>query len=213
MNRRKFITTSSVAAVGLGATPILSTGAQEKQPKPTPAEGFWPNKARLVISLSMQFETGAQPERGASSPFPPLDPKYPDLPVQKWYDYGFKEGIPRLLDLWDRVGVKVTSHMVGQAVEKHPALAKEIVDRGHEAAGHGQTWEPQYSMTPEQERAGYQASIDTIQRVTGTRPLGFNAFWLRGTPNTLGILAIDARIPKSSSTRRDREWCGRRCAC
>jgi peptidoglycan/xylan/chitin deacetylase (PgdA/CDA1 family) len=136
----------------------------------------------------MQFETGAQPESGASSPFPPLDPKYPDLPVQKWYDYGFKEGIPRLLDLWDRAGVKVTSHMVGQAVERHPALAKEIVDRGHEAAGHGQTWEPQYSMTPEQERAGYQASIDTIQRVTGTRPLGFNAFWLRGTPNTLGIL-------------------------
>jgi len=34
----------------------------------------------------------------------------------------------------------------------------------------------------------YQASIDTIQRVTGTRPIGFNAFWLRGTPNTLGIL-------------------------
>ena len=91
-------------------------------------------------------------------------------------------------DLWDRVGVKVTSHMVGQAVEKHPDLAKEIVERGHQAAGHGQTWEPQYSMTPEQERAGYQASIDTIQRVTGTRPIGFNAFWLRGTPNTLGIL-------------------------
>jgi peptidoglycan/xylan/chitin deacetylase (PgdA/CDA1 family) len=136
----------------------------------------------------MQFETGAQPDRGAGSPFPPIDPKYSDLPVQKWYEYGFKEGIPRLLDLWDRVGIKVTSHMVGQAVERHSKLAKEIVDRGHEAAGHGQTWEPQYSMTPEQERAGYQASIDTIQRVTGTRPIGFNAFWLRGTPNTLGIL-------------------------
>src|SRR5438552_16388755 len=91
-------------------------------------------------------------------------------------------------DLWDRLGVKVTSHMCGQAVEKHPELAKEIVARGHEAAGHGQTWEPQYSMTPEQQRAGYQASIDTIQRVTGTRPIGFNAFWLRGTPNTLRIL-------------------------
>src|SRR5437899_6643114 len=43
-------------------------------------------------------------------------------------------------------------------------------------------------MTPEQERAGYQASIDTIHTVTGHRPVGFNAFWLRGTPNTLGIL-------------------------
>jgi peptidoglycan/xylan/chitin deacetylase (PgdA/CDA1 family) len=188
MDRRTFITTSSAAAVGLASNPILTTNAQAKTPRPTPTEGFWPNKARLVISISMQFETGAQPERGASSPFPPLDPKYPDLPVQKWYDYGFKEGIPRLLDLWDRVGVKVSSHMVGQAVERHPALAKEIVDRGHEATGHGQTWEPQYSMTSEQERAGYQASIDTIQRVTGTRPIGFNAFWLRGTPNTLGIL-------------------------
>ena len=188
MNRRTFITTSSAAAVGLASNPILTTRAQAKAPRPIPTEGFWPNKARLVISLSMQFETGAQPETGASSPFPPLDSKYPDLPAQKWYDYGFKEGIPRLLDLWDRVGVKVTSHMVGQAVEKHPELAKEIVERGHEAAGHGQTWEPQYSMTPEQERAGYQASIDTIQKVTGTRPIGFNAFWLRGTPNTLGIL-------------------------
>jgi len=123
-----------------------------------------------------------------TSPFPPLSPAYSDLPVQKWYDYGFKEGIPRLLDLWDRLRVKVSSHMVGQAVEKHPDLAREIVDRGHEATGHGQTWDPQYSMTPEQERAAYKASIDTIQRVTGTRPIGFNAFWLRATPNTLGIL-------------------------
>jgi peptidoglycan/xylan/chitin deacetylase (PgdA/CDA1 family) len=151
-------------------------------------QSFWPNDARLVISVSMQFETGSQPDRGAASPFPPLDPKYPDLPAQKWYDHGFKEGIPRLLDLWDRVGIKVTSHMVGRAVERHPELAKEIVDRGHQAAGHGQTWEPQYSMTSEQERAGYQASVDTIRRVTGTRPVGFNAFWLRGTTSTLGIL-------------------------
>jgi hypothetical protein len=41
----------------------------------------------------MQFETGAQTNRGAGRPFPPIDPKYPDFPVQKWYDYGFKEGI------------------------------------------------------------------------------------------------------------------------
>src|SRR5438552_18109554 len=164
MDRRTFITTSTAAAVGLGAAPMLTSRAQGKESRPTPTEDFWPGKARLVISISMQFETGAQPERGASSPFPPLDPKYPDLPVQKWYDYGFKEGIPRLLDLWDRVGVKVSSHMVGQAVEKDPDLAKEIVARGHEAAGHGQPREPQYTMTAAQERAGHQASIRISQR-------------------------------------------------
>src|SRR6266853_313460 len=102
MNRRTFITTTSAAAIGFGAS---------------------------------SFVTGAQPHRGAGSPFPLIDPKYPDLPVQKWYEYGFKEGVPRLLDLWDQAGVKVTSHMVGQAVERHPELAKEIVERGHEASG------------------------------------------------------------------------------
>jgi peptidoglycan/xylan/chitin deacetylase (PgdA/CDA1 family) len=88
----------------------------------------------------------------------------------------------------DRHGIKVTSHMVGQEVERNTELAKEIAQRGHEAAGHGQTWEPQYSMTAEQEHTGYHASRDVIEKITGTRPVGFNAFWLRGRPNTLGIL-------------------------
>jgi peptidoglycan/xylan/chitin deacetylase (PgdA/CDA1 family) len=188
MNRRTFITSTTAAAIGLGASAMVANPDQGKKAVNKLTQPFWPDNARIVISISMQFETGAQPRSGAGSPFPPIDPKYPDLPVQKWYDYGFKEGIPRLLDMWDRVGVKVTSHMVGQAVERHPELAKEIVDRGHEAAAHGQTWEPQYSMTPDEERAGYQASISTIQRVTGARPVGFNAFWLRGTPETLNIL-------------------------
>jgi peptidoglycan/xylan/chitin deacetylase (PgdA/CDA1 family) len=90
--------------------------------------------------------------------------------------------------MFDRRKVKVTSHMVGAAVEKHPALAKEIVQRGHEPAGHGQTWTPQYSMTSEQERKSYTDSAATIERLTGVRSVGFNAFWLWGTPHTLQIL-------------------------
>ncbi|MEF9478223.1 hypothetical protein OWR28_11485 [Chryseobacterium sp. 1B4] len=33
-----------------------------------PTKKYWPNGAQLVISVSMQFETGGQPE-GAESPF------------------------------------------------------------------------------------------------------------------------------------------------
>jgi len=142
----------------------------------------------MAISVSMQMEAGAQPSSGAESPMPKIDPKYPDLPATKWYEYGYKEGLPRLMDMFDRRQVKVTSHMVGAAVDLHPALAKEIVQRGHEAAGHGQTWTPQFSMTPAQERESYKQGIASIERATGTRPVGFNAFWLRGTPHTLEIL-------------------------
>ncbi|MCD4485724.1 polysaccharide deacetylase family protein [Chromobacterium vaccinii] len=192
INRRQFLASATAggASLAMGQGQAWATTGRTGKMTQSKHEqtGFWPGDTRLVISISMQFEAGAQPERGAGGPFPPLDPKYPDLPMQTWYDYGVKEGIPRMLDLWDRTGVKVTSHMVGQAVDRNPRLAREIVERGHEAAGHGQTWEPQYSMTPEQERAGYLASIASIERATGTRPIGFNAFWLRGTPNTLGIL-------------------------
>jgi peptidoglycan/xylan/chitin deacetylase (PgdA/CDA1 family) len=184
----KVIATASALAVAMAGASYVQADTEIPMADSTTTRSFWPDGARLVVSISMQFEAGAQPERGAQSPFPALDPKYPDLPVQKWYEYGIKEGVPRLLDLWDAKKIKVTSHMVGQAVERHPELAREIVQRGHEPAGHGQTWTPQYSMTPAEERAAYAASVETIKRITGVRPIGFNAFWLRGTPQTLEIL-------------------------
>lgn len=156
----------------------------------TPASGasFWPDGVRLVISLSMQFEAGAQSEHDNGSPFPPMREPLPDLPARSWFDYGVREGIPRLLDLFERQSVSVTSHMVGRAVELNPALAREIVERGHEAAAHGQRWVPHWTMDEAQERASYEANIHAIETATGTRPVGFNAFWMRGTPRTLGIL-------------------------
>src|ERR1700722_11306189 len=178
-------------AFALAATPLANSPAKTAQRgimQANDTDVFWPGGTRLVISLSMQMEAGAQPESGAGSPLPRIDFTYPDIAATKWYEYGFKEGLPRLLDMFDRRNIKVTSHMVGGAVEKHPALAKEIVQRGHEPSGHGQTWTPQYSMTSEQERASYADSAATIERVTGIRPVGFNAFWLRGTPQTLQIL-------------------------
>src|SRR6266403_1090351 len=187
-SRRDLIKAGAMVAMA-GTLPSSVTFAAPPSEHPKSGAGtFWPDGARMVISVSMQMEGGAQPTSGAESPMPKIDPTYPDFPASKWYDYGFKEGLPRLLDVFDRRKVKVTSHMVGAAVDLRPALAKEIVQRGHEASGHGQTWAAQYSMTPEQERESYNQSVASIKLATGTRPLGFNAFWLRGTPHTLEIL-------------------------
>ena len=137
INRRQFLAGAAAGSTALmlahGAA-LAATGASKMTTTSTSGGAFWPNGARLAISISMQFEAGAQPERGASGPFPPLHPKYADLPMQSWYDYGVKEGIPRLLDLWDRTGVKVTSHMVGQAVPQPAAGAR---DRGARPRGGG----------------------------------------------------------------------------
>src|SRR5258708_567165 len=167
ITRRNFVKASATSALAAGLPLVSEMSAQAGSSEMRAANTFWPNGTRMVISISMQMEGGAQPTSGAESPMPPIDPNYPDLPASKWYDYGFKEGLPRLLEIFDRCKIKVTSHMVGAAVDLHPALAKEIVQRGHEASGHGQTWSAQLSMSPEEERDSYLQSIASIVQATG----------------------------------------------
>ena len=94
----------------------------------------------MVSPLDAARDRRATPDRGANGPWGNLDTRYRDMPTEKWYEYGFKEGVPRLLEVFERRKVSITSHMVGLAGSRStPALAKEIVQRGHEAAAHGET--------------------------------------------------------------------------
>jgi peptidoglycan/xylan/chitin deacetylase (PgdA/CDA1 family) len=149
----------------------------------------WPNGARLVVSISMQFESGGQPE-GAESPFSgsPVPKAMPDLAAESWFRYGATEGIGRLLTLWDKHNVKVTSHIVGEAAEKYPEVAKEIAERGHEIAAHGMSWEPQSNKSYADELKFVKDGVDAVEKVTGQHAVGYNASWLRRSKNTLKVL-------------------------
>lgn len=164
----------------------LNSTAQNKTVKETKN---WPNGAQLVISVSMQFETGGQPE-GAESPFSgnPLPKGNPDLPAESWYRYGAKEGIYRMLDLWKKYDIKVTSHVVGEAAIKYPEVAKAIANGGHEIAAHGYSWSNQWNMNYADELAFVKKGVDTVEAITGKRATGYNANWLRRSPNTLKVL-------------------------
>lgn len=188
MDRRNFIKQSSLVGLG-GAISPLGNLANVYQTRPEEKETTkWADGSRLVVSVSMQFEAGGQPE-DAGSPFPQnMEKGYKDLPADTWYQYGYKEGIPRMLDSWDKLGIKVTSHMVGSAVLENPALAKEIVDRGHEAAAHGMSWSAQYNLSYDDEKKFIKDGVDAVKQATGFTPVGYNANWLRRGENTLSIL-------------------------
>ncbi len=77
--------------------------------------GFWPNGARLAVSLSLMFEAGGQPISGAGGVIPdPIEKGVPDLPTNAFFAYGHYEGIPRLLDLMNKHGIKLSSFMIGK---------------------------------------------------------------------------------------------------
>ena len=82
-SKRAMLRTSAIVAA---ASP-LGIGAQVRAAPPKAATSstpgkFWPDGVRLVISVSMPFEAGAQNEHNNGSPFPAMDAKYPDLPAR-----------------------------------------------------------------------------------------------------------------------------------
>ena len=189
--RRDFLKQGSMAGLAGLIVPATAIAGSTRLPQHSDQgmqKSKWADGSRLVVSVSMQFEAGGQPDN-AESPFPQnMEKGYKDLPAATWYQYGYKEGIPRMLDNWDKLGIKVTSHMVGTAVLQNPALAKEIVDRGHEAAAHGMSWRSEYSLPYEDEKKFIADGVDAIRKTTGFHPVGYNANWLRRGENTLKIL-------------------------
>src|ERR1700712_793837 len=177
-SRREFVKQGGL----LGLAGLVSSNLVSAKPNTginNSATSKWADGSRLVVSISMQFEAGGQPDN-AESPFPQnMQKGYIDLPGATWFQYGYKEGIPRMLDNWDKLGIKVTSHMVGSAVLKNPDLAKEIVRRGHEAAAHGMNWSTEYTMPYAEEKKFIKDGADAIRQITGFNPVGYNANWLR----------------------------------
>ncbi|MBB6127903.1 polysaccharide deacetylase family protein [Mucilaginibacter lappiensis] len=185
--RRDFIKKSSILSLAGAVQPASAINLLQTKQQTKP-KTHWADGSRLVVSVSMQFEAGGQPDN-AESPFPQnMQKGFIDLPAATWFAYGYKEGIPRMLDNWDKLGIKVTSHMVGTAVLKNPQLAKEIVQRGHEAAAHGMNWATEYTMSYDEEKKFIKDGIDAIKKVTGFDAIGYNANWLRRGENTLKIL-------------------------
>ncbi len=185
-----------LTALGIASAAALAVKSTSAQSGPTGAatssstatSAFWPNGARIAVSASLMLEAGGQNLHRSDALFGPMPEGYLDLPTNTWFEYGAVEGIPRLLDLFDKHGVKATSFMVGTAVEKHPDVAREIVRRGHEAAAHGRTWESTFALSRTDEKKNISDGAEIVERVTGFHPVGWNANALRNSPNTLEIL-------------------------
>jgi peptidoglycan/xylan/chitin deacetylase (PgdA/CDA1 family) len=86
-------------------------------------------------------------------------------------------GVPRLVDLFDRFGIKTTWFIPGHSIETFPKQTELVVAAGHEIGMHGYSHENPIAMTPEQEEAVMDKCIDLIQRVSGRRPSGYVAPW------------------------------------
>jgi peptidoglycan/xylan/chitin deacetylase (PgdA/CDA1 family) len=196
----------AMGAAAAGATLAQARGAAANA---RVRQNFWPGGARLAVSVCMMFEAdGGQP--GAWQNGPPGTPaapqRFPNFPMIHTRTYGALEGIPRLLDMFDRVGVRCSSFMIGESIRRYPALAKEIVERGHEGGGRSVRHAPQFHMGREQERAFLAEGFSLLRQATGVAAKGFNAQGLQGSVNTNSLLQELGLIYSIDDRSRDEPW-------
>ena len=113
-----------------------------------------------------------------------------DEQVQANHEYGARYGAWRLMDMFDRLGMRSTCHLNAMVAELFPDLVREMVRRGHDIAAHGyDQLHPQSAMTEDAERACVRSALDTIEKVAGVRPKGWVATGRRLNPWSVRVFA------------------------
>ena len=102
----------------------------------------------------------------------------------------YEQGVPRLLDLFDRYGIRATFFVCGRDVQAQRATLREMIRRGHEIANHSTWHRPGFARLSAVEK---QADIATTHRLladgTGVEPRGFKSPGFSFAPDQLDALA------------------------
>ena len=96
-----------------------------------------------------------------------------DLAVESMYEYGTRAGIWRLFRIFDAASIPITCFGAAVALERNPAVAAKLAKRGDEVAGHGYRWSNHYEMNKDEEREAIKRAVASIEKTTGTRPVGW----------------------------------------
>ncbi len=163
----------------------------------TPPDPRWPGDARVALSLVLNYEEGGEntPLDGdaASEAFlhevigapPRIGAR--DRNVESMFEYGSRAGFWRIHRLLTARGIPLTVYAVGQALERNPEAGRAMVAAGWEVASHGWRWIDYEEIPEEVEREHLARCIETIERICGTRPVGW--YTGRTSPNTRRIVA------------------------
>jgi len=86
------------------------------------------------------------------------------------------EVTPQVLDLLDAAHARATFFCIASEVERHAALTREIVQRGHSVQNHSHRHVHTFSLLgPRGMRAEIERAQDVLAQVTGQRPRYFRA--------------------------------------
>ena len=137
----------------------------------------WKGGARCAVALSFDadHETNELRDGGKS------------IGRMSWGQYGARVGVPRILELLNRHGVKASFYVPAVAALLHTEEQQCVFVEGYKIGIHSWIHELNSVLPYEVERDLMFRSADTLEKNTGIRPVGLRSPSRDFSPNTLRI--------------------------
>ncbi|WP_439519985.1 allantoinase PuuE [Hydrogenophaga sp.] len=156
----------------------------------------WPNGARIAVQFVLNYEEGGEnsvlhgddaSEQFLSEMFNPAAYPARHISMEGIYEYGSRAGVWRILREFERRGLPLTVFGVATALQRSPEVTAAFQELGHDIACHGLKWIHYQNVDEATERAHMAQAMQLIEKLTGSRPLGW--YTGRDSPHTRRLVA------------------------
>lgn len=155
----------------------------------------WPDGKSIVVAPIVPWElwpsdigTPGSHQRTAQRPVPKESWYARDMWAVFDHMYGETQGVTRLLDVFERYGVRATFVANGQRVAENADLAQQAAAKGHDMGSENYIHTYPILLSVDQERASLRDTIAAFDKVLGHAPTGYISPGHRPTPNTIPLL-------------------------
>lgn len=154
----------------------------------------WQDGARCAVALSFDSDHETTELRDGGKSIGRLS----------WGQYGNRVGVPRILTILRRHDVRASFYVPAVTALLHPDEQRQVAAEGHEIGIHGWIHELNSNLDHDTERDLMLRSADTLERITGTRPVGLRTPSWDFSPHTLRIVR-DMGLRYDSSLMADED--------
>ena len=137
----------------------------------------WPGGARVAVGLSFDSDHESIP----------LVTKQHSPGELSQGEYGARVSVPRITALLDRHDIKASFFTPAVVALLHPDEPRSLAEAGHEIGIHGWIHERNSTLGYVDERDLQMRAADTLEQISGTRPVGIRTPSWDFSPHTLSI--------------------------
>jgi peptidoglycan/xylan/chitin deacetylase (PgdA/CDA1 family) len=161
--------------------------------------GPWPGGAEVAVSLTFDVdgETGVLGQGRAYER---------RLTALSEGAFGVRRGVPRILELLARFGVRATFFVPGHTADLHPGLTADLLAGGHEVGHHGHMHLRTDRISADEQRAEIERGLEALEKAGAPRPSGYRSPAWEMTDETFALLAEHGFAYDSSCMGDDRPY-------